>query len=154
MRKSNRLGCLTGSGILAIFITTFVIAGYVYASGGLLFNPGPLSAKSGVPLGGVSSHAEIAGNCKACHTAPWERATMADRCVACHADIAFQIQSVTDLHGKLMHDNPGLTCRHCHSEHHGANAQLTTIDETVFPHEAVGFSLNGHQLTSAGLPFT
>jgi len=154
MRKSNRLGCLTGTGILALFITSLIIAGLIYTSGGLLFMPGPLSVKSGGVLGGVTSHAQIAGNCKACHTAPWERATMADRCVACHANVASQIQNVTSLHGKLMSDNPSLSCRHCHSEHRGANAKLTTIDETLFPHEVVGFSLNGHQHTSAGLPFT
>jgi hypothetical protein len=67
--QSNRLGCLTGTGILAAVITIFVIAGYAYASGGLMYNPGPLSAKSGETLGGVTSHAEIAGDCKTCHTA-------------------------------------------------------------------------------------
>jgi hypothetical protein len=74
--------------------------------------------------------------------------------MACHTDIAAQLKNATNLHGKLMHDNPSLACRDCHSEHRGANAQLTTIDSTTFPHEAVGFSLIGHQRTAAGLPFT
>jgi len=153
MRKSNRLGCLTGSGIFAILITTFVIAGYAYTSGGLMFTPGPLSAKSGETLGGVTSHAEIGRNCKACHTAPWESAKMADRCAVCHAEIATEMQNVASIHGKMLHDNPGLSCRHCHPEHRGANANLTVMDYGLFPHEAVGYSLNGHQTTTDNKPF-
>ena len=82
MRTSSRLGCLTGTGIIAVVITALVIAGYAYAKGGLLYNPGPLNAQSGEMLGGVRSHAEIAGDCKACHTAPWESAKMAARLLA------------------------------------------------------------------------
>jgi len=155
MQNKNRLGCLTGTGILALLITTFVIAGYAYAQGGMLYNPGPLSTKqSGEALGGVISHAEISGDCKACHTAPWESATMADRCTVCHTTVAVQMKNVASLHGKLMHDNPNLGCRHCHSEHRGADAALTVMADTIFPHEAVGYSLNGHQRTAAGKPFT
>lgn len=154
MRNNNRLGCFTGTGILAAVITVFVIAGYAYAKGGSLYNPGPLSAKNGEALGGVTSHAEIGGDCKACHTAPWEIAVMADRCAVCHAEIASQMQSVASMHGKMMHDNPNLSCRHCHPEHRGADAQLTVMDGTSFPHEAVGYSLKGHQLTATRKTFT
>jgi hypothetical protein len=153
MRKSNRLGCLTGTGILAILITAFVIVGYAYASGGLMYSPGALSAKSGETLGGVTSHAEIAGNCEKCHTAPWSSEKMADRCAVCHGEIASEMQNVASMHGKLMHDNPQLSCRHCHPEHRGANAQLTVLEGALFPHEAVGYSLNGHQTTTTGKPF-
>src|SRR5688572_26230236 len=152
--RNNRLGCLSGTGIFAALITVLVIAGYAYAREGLLYNPGPLNAQSGNMLGGVRSHAEIGRDCAACHTAPWESATMADRCVVCHTDIAIQLENVATLHGRLMHDNPSLTCRHCHSEHRGADAPLTVMEDAVFPHEVVGFSLNGHQLTAARVPFT
>jgi len=151
--QSNRLGCLTGTGIIAVLITALVIAGYAYASGGLLFNPGPLSAKSGETLGGVTSHAEVGGDCKACHTAPWESATMADRCAVCHTEIASDMKNVASMHGKMMHDNANLTCRHCHPEHRGSNAQLTVMNDALFPHEAVGYSLNAHQRTATGNPF-
>ena len=77
--KSNRLGCLTGSGILAAIIAVLIIAGYAYARGGLMYNPGPLNAQRGDVLGGVVSLAEIGGNCAACHTAPWESTVLADR---------------------------------------------------------------------------
>lgn len=151
--RTNRLGCLTSTGIIAALITAFAIAGYAYARGGLMYNPGPLNAQSGEMLGGVTSHAEIAGDCKACHTAPWESAVMADRCAVCHTDIAAQMRDVASMHGTLLHNNPQLGCRHCHPEHRGADAQLTAMDDADFPHEVVGFSLKGHQLMAAREPF-
>jgi cytochrome c3-like protein len=152
--QTNRLGCLTGTGLMAALVTSFVIAGFAYARGGLMYNPGPLSTQGDETLGGVKSHAEIGGDCKACHTAPWESAVMADRCARCHTNIADQMRDVASMHGTLLHDNPDLGCRHCHPEHRGPDAQLTLMEEAAFPHEVVGFSLNGHQLTAARVPFT
>lgn len=145
MRTTSRLGCLSGVGIIASLITALVIAGYAYARGGVLYNPGPLNAQSGEMLGGVTSHAETGGNCKACHTAPWESARMEDRCVDCHGNIALQMRDVATLHGSMLTDKPDLRCRFCHPEHRGPTASLTEMNNTAFPHEAVGFSLKGHQ---------
>ncbi len=152
--QNKRLGCLSGIGIVAACITIAAISSYVYATGGVIYSPGPLNAQSGEPLGGVSSHAETGGDCKSCHAAPWESATMADRCAGCHAEIASQIQEATSLHGKMMSDSPDLACRHCHPEHRGADAPLTEMDSAEFPHIAVGYSLAGHTLTAANQPFT
>jgi hypothetical protein len=63
------------------------------------------------------------------------------------------MRAVASLHGSVMHDNPGLGCRHCHPEHRGAEAQLTVFTDESFPHEVVGFSLDGHPLTAAEEPF-
>ena len=54
--QRNRLGCLTGTGLITALITSLVIAGYAFASGGLMYNPGPLNAQQGETLGGVTSH--------------------------------------------------------------------------------------------------
>jgi len=145
MRDTKRLGCLSGTGIIAAIITSLVIVGYVYAKGGLLYNPGPLNAQGVEVLGGVNSHAEIGGNCKACHTAPWESARMEDRCVDCHGNIAVQMKDVATMHGSMLTGQPDLRCRFCHPEHRGPNAKLTELGDRSFPHEVVGYSLNGHQ---------
>ena len=144
--QKNRLGCLSGTGIIAAVITALVIVGYVYARGGLLYNPGPLNAQSGEVLGGVTSHAEIGGDCNACHTAPWESARMEDRCIVCHGSIAVQMQDVATMHGSMLTDQPDLRCRFCHPEHRGTEANLTELGDWSFPHEVVGFSISGHQL--------
>ena len=151
--RNNRLGCLTGTGIIAALITAVLITVHAFTSGGSIFSPGALSAKSGEMLGGVTSHSEIGRDCKACHTAPWESATMADRCVVCHAEIASDMRNAASLHGKMLHDNPNLSCRHCHTDHRGANAQLTVMESGLFPHEAVGYSLKGHQFTATKQTF-
>jgi hypothetical protein len=78
---------------------------------------------------------------------------MADRCSACHAEIARQMRDVASMHGTLLHNEPGLGCRHCHPEHRGANAALTQMDSGSFPHEVVGFSLKGHGRSTTGAPF-
>jgi hypothetical protein len=152
--QRNRLGCLSGTGIIAALITVLSIAGYAYAREGLMYNPGSLSTQGDRILGGVASHAATGGDCEACHVAPWDSATMADRCTACHTDIAEQMRDVATLHGTLKHNDPGLGCRHCHPEHRGADAPLTLMEDASFPHEVVGFSLSGHQRTAAREQFT
>jgi len=42
--KNNRLGCFTGSGIAALFITLFLLVGVAFASGGQMFSAGGLNA--------------------------------------------------------------------------------------------------------------
>ncbi|MBI3153525.1 MAG: hypothetical protein HYZ21_15435 [Chloroflexi bacterium] len=145
--QKNRLGCLTGTGIFAAFVTLFVLVGAAFASGGHMFSSGELNAEVGESIGGVNSHAQIP-ECKACHTAPWERETMADRCLACHTGVAAQMLNVAELHGAITQKNPTLACRDCHLDHRGATASLTDMGDNVFPHEALGYSLNGHQLTA------
>jgi hypothetical protein len=154
MRNLDRLGCFSGTGIVAAIVTALVIAGYAYARGGLMYNPGPLNAQPGEMLGGVTSHAETGGNCQACHVAPWASEKMEDRCADCHGNVAVQMQDVASLHGKMLHDNPELSCRHCHPEHRGADAPLTVMVGAEFPHEVVKFSLKAHQLTATREAFT
>jgi hypothetical protein len=38
----------------------------------------------------------------ACHAFFWQKATMADRCEQCHADIAAELQDPTTLHGDQL----------------------------------------------------
>lgn len=145
----SRLGCLTPMGLIAGLLTALAIGGVAFARGGVLYSPGALNAQAGEPLGGVTSHAETGGECKACHTPPWSRETMADRCVTCHADVGAQMREVASLHGSIAHRNPGLRCSHCHPDHRGPTAPLTVATAADFPHEAVGFSLVGHQFKVA-----
>lgn len=152
--QRKKLGCFTFSGLLSALMTMIVIAGVVYARGGLLYNPGPLNAQKGELLGGVFSHAEIGGRCESCHSAPWNSTTMADLCINCHGEIAQQMRGMISLHGEIYLDNPKLECRNCHPEHRGADAPLTAMQEGEFPHELLGYSLNGHQLTTQNESFT
>jgi hypothetical protein len=149
---NNRLGCLTGTGLIAALITLFALVGVAFASGGHMFSSGDLNNEPGETLGGVTSHAQIQ-ECKACHTAPWEREVMADRCIVCHTEIAAQMLTVAELHGVITQKSPALACRDCHPEHRGKTASLTELGENEFPHTVLGYSLEGHQRNPDGLPF-
>src|SRR5512147_3159661 len=100
--KAVRLGFITSSSLYAAVIVSLGIAVSAFAAGGSMYSPGALNAQPGNMLGGVSSHAEIAGDCKACHTAPWETATMDDRCSACHVDVAEELLNPASPHGRMM----------------------------------------------------
>ena len=79
---------------------------------------------------------------------------MADRCLACHTDVAGQIQAKSGLHGGLVGAQSSPTCRGCHPEHHGPDGALTVVDEATFPHDLTGYSLRGHQRTTEGSQVT
>ena len=152
MRKA-RLGCLTGTGIIATLITAFAIAGYAFASGGQMFSPGALNDIHGAMLGGVTSHAEIAGACSACHVAPWENQTMQDRCLVCHQDVPAQMQDLMTPHGRMHAIDSLAACQDCHPEHRGLFAALTEIESWKYPHELSGYSLAAHQFKVGKDPF-
>ena len=149
---NNRLGCFTGAGIIALLITLFLLIGVSIVSGSQMFTAGDLNAESGEVYGGVNSHANI-NECSACHAAPWSADAMADRCVICHADIAAQMFDVAQLHGVVVNERASLACRDCHPEHRGANTPLTDLEGIVFPHDGLGYSLIGHQLTATNEEF-
>ena len=150
--KDNRLGCLSSSAILAIGLTLLGLTAAILFSGGGMFSAGALSAKAGASLAGVHSHAEIENDCARCHPAPWDADTLNNRCIQCHTDIVNQLANPTSAHF-LMMNRTMLTCRDCHTEHHGSTASLTDISLHKFPHEASGFSLASHRLRQDGQVF-
>lgn len=153
MPSTRRLGCLTWPAITATLITFFIITGTVFFKGNTLFSAGELSARTGAPLGNISSHSQISNNCNQCHTAPWEAAFMQDRCIRCHIDIQVELKDTHKLHGILLNKQAVLQCGKCHPEHRGANASLTDVTLTEFPHELLGFATTSHKKTPDGSPF-
>jgi hypothetical protein len=148
----RKLGCLSGYGIFASLGTLLIIGMYSLMNGNTLFSPGGLNAISGQePLGGYFSHAEVR-ECASCHPSFWERDTMADRCLQCHAAIADQIEENTGLHAAF--EVPDImACRQCHTEHKGPVGALTYLYPRPFPHESLGFSNKAHTIRPDGEPF-
>ena len=149
----RRLGCLTPLGLVAALITLFIVGGVALTSQAAMFSPGALSTRSenGRLLGGVKSHAELVGDCAACHVDPWSSTVMATRCLACHTDVRAQLDDPNSLHSALPDVK---VCRTCHSEHNGADAPLTHVALNNFPHDRLKFTLAAHQKMSNGQPFT
>jgi hypothetical protein len=127
-------------GKLTALITLAVIAIFFFIGDQRMFSPGPLNAqgRQGVVLGDVRSHAQIGGNCAACHAPPWSSETMADRCLDCHKDVRHQIDARSSLHGRMA---DAMNCRACHTEHKGAHAELTSFAH--FDHNWTAYPLTG-----------
>jgi hypothetical protein len=152
--QNNRLGCFSLSAIITALLTLAAIVGTAFARGNGMFSPGALNATEGAVLGGVSSHAATGGECGACHVAPWSVERMADRCADCHLEIVSDMSKIAQAHGAMLHDDPDLSCAHCHPEHRGPSALLTLEGARAdFPHDVMGYSLSGHALTVARAPF-
>jgi hypothetical protein len=139
----SRLGFLSTTGAVAAGVALLLVIAWTLLAGPGMFSPGTLSAATKArSLGGVSSHSQLT-SCEACHSAPWAGQSMADKCLACHANVAAEVSAGTGLHGRLLGKGAAPTCRGCHTEHHGANGPLTVTDNT-FPHDRTGYSLRGH----------
>ena len=136
---NSRLGCLTRSGIIFAVLTIITLAAVMIFNGNVLFNPGPLNAQAGNPLGGATSHAEIGGHCNACHAPFWSGPGMANLCMNCHADIVTQQLDPQSLHGSLLQGGISGSCWSCHPDHRGTNASLTLVNAINFPHDKLGF---------------
>jgi len=147
--NTRRLGCLSFSSLLTAFLTVLALGIAGWVSGGVMFNPGALNAQEGPTLGGVRSHAELAGRCSACHTRPWEQVGLSDRCLECHTDV----RSPQDFHAVMLAEATTRGCSDCHTDHNGKTASLTIMDLARFPHESTGYSLTGHQKNADGSSF-
>ena len=100
MIEKKPYGCLTIPGLATALAVILVVVGVGVVKGGILFSPGPLNAQVAASLGGATSHADLSNNCSTCHAFFWQAgATMSDRCMACHTDVATQRQDPATLHG-------------------------------------------------------
>jgi hypothetical protein len=136
----RRLPFFTAPALAAAGLTAAVIAAAWWATGGRIASPGALGA----------AHADLAGDCAACHPAPWSGATASTRCLECHDDVRAELARKDGLHAHLGEVRD---CLACHTDHRGAGAELTRLDPDTFPHDATGFSLTAHRETRAGRAF-
>lgn len=150
--KKTSWGCISPLGLIAIVLVLAGFGAARWSGGSRLFSSGPLNAVAGSPLGGVSSHAELGGQCSACHVALWQRGGMSERCLDCHSAVADELSDPTSMHGVLKPYFPEMDCRACHTEHHGAQGELTFVGMNEFPHDQVGFSLIAHETGVDGSP--
>lgn len=103
------------------------------AAGGLerLLMPGPLAA----------AHAKEEKSCSSCHRA-FDGGAEDDLCLACHEPVALDLAAGAGLHGRLRAGG-GRTCRSCHVDHRGRDADIVGLDPETFSHRATDFALEG-----------
>jgi hypothetical protein len=110
--------------------------------------PGPLSAQQSrhEALGGFQSHAMFEQECRHCHVPV--HCLSDDRCQSCHKEVALERQAAQGLHGQLL---VSASCRDCHTEHKGREAQITQFIIASEEHTArTNFSLELHKANFGG----
>jgi hypothetical protein len=133
---------------LSAAITLVLLAGLgvaAWLSGGEVFNPGPLSAKSksGVVIETFTSHADFEGSCARCHQ-PLS-ANQVDLCEKCHTDVSDQVSQSTGTHGRIKNVEK---CAACHTDHKGRDFDPSHAALNNFNHNVTVFPLtNQHALT-------
>jgi hypothetical protein len=114
-----------------------VLVGSVSAQAGVferLVMPGPLAA----------AHAKAEENCKNCHSA-FEEGTEDQLCLVCHEPVALDLTRKVGFHGRLA-STGGRTCRTCHGDHRGREADILGLDPDTFVHTKTDFALDGAHL--------
>ncbi len=145
-------GCLTGIALVFGTLTVILLVAAALATANGIFAPGPLNAeKAETALHGISSHADLAGRCDACHAQAWSAERMADKCLACHESVGDELAAGTGLHGRFATSGQ---CRGCHTEHGGTTASLTVANPATFPHAKTGFWLDAHPVAQRLDAFT
>jgi hypothetical protein len=150
MRKPGFVSPLS---LIASAVVVLAVGIVTWLAGGILFSPGRLSAQAPAhqSLKGATSHADLSGNCSACHPAPWANDRMSDRCLTCHVDVKTQLASNTGLHGVVSTSDDD--CRECHKDHRGAAGILTEFQGDAALHERTRFSLAQHTKQADGSRF-
>ncbi len=113
---------------------TLQVRKWAQSHGMLSLMPGPLT----------SSHAEATTErqCMKCHN--FKSRPASEKCIECHKIIAERIQDSSGYHGKLT--GP---CIDCHTEHHGLDADIRSLDKASFNHLQTNFHLSEKHATLA-----
>ena len=128
------------NGLSALF-TVLLLAGLGLAawfSGGEIFNPGPVSAKSqpDVLLKNYRSHADFESQCGLCHQPFGEEQSLL--CKDCHTDVQEQVDRSNGLHGNIADAGK---CASCHGEHKGRDFDPSQTALDQFNHNQTSFIL-------------
>ena len=131
--------------LLVALAAAALLVGIYLWQGGLIFNPGPLSAAPGTAraVSEYSTHAGFERECGLCHR-PFA-ASQAELCSQCHQDVAQQVAAGDGLHGRL--ENPN-ACRACHPDHRGRDFSPLEFALTDFDHSVTRFALTGQHATA------
>ena len=118
------------AGALMIFLSLSILGHKAQGSGiESLVMPGPVS----------EAHAELEGECINCHE-PFDKKNQTVQCLNCHTEINDDLEAGSGFHGiRLSEDSK--TCKNCHTEHEGRDADIVSLDRETFNHDLTDFIL-------------
>ncbi len=146
MRILKRVQKLYKGALPSRFRRIFMLGLAVLSLGGMAYG----FKKSYDPGANVCGHADFEKECLLCHVPV--HCLSANRCQACHKDVAQERAEADGLHGKLPGTNQ---CQNCHTEHQGRDAVITDVAFENVDHKTLtGFSLEHHQKDTDGAAMT
>lgn len=89
----------------------------------------------------IEGHAKLETKCSKCHSR-FSKSTQTQLCLNCHEYIDKDINEGTGYHGRL-NDITTTSCKSCHGEHLGREADIVRLDPLVFDHRQTDFILKG-----------
>jgi Cytochrome c7 and related cytochrome c/Cytochrome c3 len=87
------------------------------------------------------AHVKQEEDCASCHDRA-DKSRQRALCLACHKDVAVDVQGNRGLHGRLPNIATG-ECKGCHSEHLGREGDIVKFSLAAFDHQATDFALEG-----------
>jgi hypothetical protein len=96
-----------------------------------LLMPGPVA----------SDHAKFESECTRCHE-PFSKEQQTRLCLACHEEVAADLQQARGFHGRIEGLMQG-ECERCHVEYEGREADILGLDPETFDHRMTDFALRG-----------
>ncbi len=95
----------------------------------------------------IQGHAKLESECSKCHSR-FSKKTQSQLCLDCHEDIDRDIRKASGYHGRI--ENIATTsCKSCHSEHLGRDADIVRLDPLAFDHRHTDFHLEGAHMNVA-----
>jgi hypothetical protein len=87
----------------------------------------------------IEAHAKLESTCSNCHLR-FRKGTQSRLCLDCHKEVRKDIAAATGYHGRLP-DASRVSCKSCHSEHLGRDADIVRLDPLSFDHGQTDFEL-------------
>lgn len=86
----------------------------------------------------IRGHAKLEQECANCHV-KFDRKAQDRLCLDCHKPVARDVQMRRGYHGRIRIES----CRSCHTDHKGRDANISPLDEKGFDHGKTDFALGG-----------
>ena len=94
----------------------------------------------------ITGHADIEGDCAACHDIDSEL-PQAVLCIECHDDVGQDRTEERGFHGTFPAARDS-ECVVCHTDHEGRDADIVPVGAGIFDHDFSDFPLNGAHLAT------
>jgi hypothetical protein len=131
--RGTEVNALRRSASVLIFCLAALLAAATVHAGSIetLLMPGEV----------IQGHAKYETECKNCH-ARFSKKKQDDLCLDCHKEVGKDIHARQGYHGRIKNLQTR-TCKSCHTEHRGRNANILNLDKEVFDHAQTDFALKG-----------